>query len=515
MDFIGIKLRGIKTNSYIVGEYINGGGEGSVYRIVGDSTQVLKLYHDSKMTPTQYVPNMREHLEKKLRIMVNYPVSCYNAQGKLSVAWPQDVVYYNNKFVGYVMPCVTTNKKIYDVCREKSRVQMFPNYTWKYAVILALNLSWTVNSIHEKGYCIGDFNPNNILIDKHGNVTLIDTDSFDIKEPKGGYNYKCMVGVPEMLAPELQGRGNLQNPRVKFTQETDNFSLAIHIFNLLMNNCHPFNCINISKEHSSSNMAPLSVDIAEGHFYYGRPLPKGIELPDTAPDYSMLPQYIRGLFERTFRYTASTAYSAAKNRATAKEWLIALEWMRKERYSICEKDQHHTYLESYGKCPWCKIEKKKRANSLTISGLNNRITNFNAAAQTANSVNSVNSTTERSVVPLYIVFVLVGLISGFLLAPVFQKMLAELDVTWKLDTLRILSVIVGLIVAPIGAHLFEENYVEADTGWPLLFTSLLVPVGITLVALAIGLVVFLVILVFYIACVIFFFFCVCTALGGS
>ena len=229
----GKKLRGTKKMSYIVGDFVNRGGEGEIYRVQGDASLVIKIYNDRKMQPTQYVPDMRSHLEKKLQIMVQYPVSCYNAQNKLCIAWPQDVVYDNYKFVGYVMPFVTTDKKIYDACREAARLQMFPNYTWHYAVIIALNLSWTVNNIHQNNYCIGDFNPNNILVDERGNVTLIDADSFDIVDPKRGNSYKCMVGVQEMLAPELQGRGNLQSPKVRFTKETDNFSLAIHIFNLL------------------------------------------------------------------------------------------------------------------------------------------------------------------------------------------------------------------------------------------------------------------------------------------
>lgn len=506
----GKKLRGTKKMSYIVGDFVNRGGEGEIYRVQGDDSLVIKIYNDRKMQPTQYVPDMRSHLEKKLQIMVQYPVSCYNAQNKLCIAWPQDVVYDNYKFVGYVMPFVTTDKKIYDACREAARLQMFPNYTWHYAVIIALNLSWTVNNIHQNNYCIGDFNPNNILVDERGNVTLIDADSFDIVDPKRGNSYKCMVGVQEMLAPELQGRGNLQSPKVKFTKETDNFSLAIHIFNLLMNNCHPFNCVNISAVQSSVNMAPLSVDISEGHFYYGRPLPPNIKLPDTAPDYQMLPAYIRDLFERTFRYTAQTAFSSAASRTTAKEWLLALDRLNRDSYSVCSRDRHHVYLKAYRHCPWCRLA-NSGGSKLHSSKMPGRLQNL-----IANKNWGLNKSVRRNAAVLYVVCTLVGIGSGVLLAPLLQYFLQQkLNMDFTLLLLRGICGVVGGIEGPVIAHFFEEKYIADDKGWKWLFVSLAMPLAITATALIVGLVIFLVILAIYIVVGIFAIFCLLAVCGGA
>ena len=351
MTYENKTLRGLDGKYYTLGSLLGQGGEGDVYEVVGDQRSVIKIYNDKKMMPSPFVQDMRSHMENKIKVMVRNPVEQNNKLGFLCISWPKDALYDGGKFVGYVMPRVKTQKKIYDVCRERSRERMFPNYTWQYSVVIALNLAWTVNSVHEKGYCIGDFNPNNILVNDRGNITLIDTDSFEITDV-----YKCMVGVPEMLAPELQGRGDLRDPRVKFTKESDRFSLAIHIFNLLMNNCHPFNCTNIASSRSSTSNEPIETGIAEGHFCYGRPLPAGIRLPVTAPSYDILPKYIRDLFDRAFTYTARTAYASAQKRPTADEWHRALLRMYKEPYVKCSQNSHHVYLSSCcSACPWCAI----------------------------------------------------------------------------------------------------------------------------------------------------------------
>ena len=92
---------------------------------------------------------------------------------------------------------------------------------------IAYNLAMAVWSVNKAGVVVGDMNPNNIMVDELGQVTLIDTDSFNITNKRTGKIYKCTVGVPEILPPELQGV-NLADPKNKFTEQTDGFSLSIH-----------------------------------------------------------------------------------------------------------------------------------------------------------------------------------------------------------------------------------------------------------------------------------------------
>ena len=95
----------------------------------------------------------------------------------------------------------------------------------------------------------------NIGLDTNtGLVSFLDTDTYHVADKKTGGTYRCNVCAPGYAAPELlkkctdyvakkpQASKNAyaETPLPTFTQETDNFALAIHLFKLLMNGYTPF-----------------------------------------------------------------------------------------------------------------------------------------------------------------------------------------------------------------------------------------------------------------------------------
>ncbi len=358
------------SSSYTMGTRLGGGGEGEVYDILGRKDIVAKVYFDAKFTPSAESSNPRQTLKDKIETMLDQPINPY-INGVLSVAWPQDILLdAQGKFVGYTMPRVKSKYHIFAASRERERMRLYPTYTWKIAVLIAYNLALAVKVIHKEGVEIGDMNPNNIMIDERGHVTLIDTDSFNITNKRTGKIYKCTVGVSEVLPPELQGK-DLSKSSSVFTKNTDNFSLSIHIFNLLMNNCHPFGCSGLNNSHSSSSNNQVERNIVKGICPYVSNS-SGEVSPD-APDVMMLPPEIRSLFDRAFSYSASTAVKAStiSKRPSAEEWQIALGSLYSGKMHTCN-DKSHVYPSGYSKCPWCEV---KRAQ--TVSGTNQATYAFN------------------------------------------------------------------------------------------------------------------------------------------
>ena len=119
------------------------------------------------------------------------------------------------------------------------------------------NLIYTVNGIHEQGYIMGDFNQQNILVGPNALINIIDCDSFQVT----GHDetvYTCPVGKPEFSSPRLlselkqtctgptcpqpglQQRHQKSYSCVVRPMDDDRFALAVMLYLLLMEGCHPY-----------------------------------------------------------------------------------------------------------------------------------------------------------------------------------------------------------------------------------------------------------------------------------
>lgn len=343
---------------YILDNKIESGGDGSVYNIKGEPNLVAKIFHDTKLNNKQ----VRSIIERKVAAMISMDVSA-QMYGALLIAWPKELLYVNGNFCGYVMPKVKRSIKGWylplatsialgtDGFKAKELKEAYPEYTWKYSFQFAYNLAYAVRYAHAKGIIIGNLNPGNLLLDKDtGAIVLIDCDEFDITDIMTGERFPCEVGLPEMLAPELQTVGQLKG---KFTTYTDDFSLAILIFRMLMA-ADPFSGVPIIKE-SSTEFVSTGVNIVNGNCPYVRNC--SMTVPRWTLDFSVLPLSVQNLFKNTFDYNATTALSNRAKRATASEWCSVLapfgarepntEWV------TCVGNKRHVYPAHNKSCPWC------------------------------------------------------------------------------------------------------------------------------------------------------------------
>lgn len=352
-------LRSKKNKSYTLGKEIGAGGEGRVFEIPGQWL-VAKIYK-----------KVVGDIEEKITYMVDHPVSnLKDSDGDpyMKLAWPQDVLYDNTgAFVGYIMPFIEQGVGIFNIargCDSPASKTMFPRYTRVHNVVAATNLARAVAHLHAHGYIIGDMNSQNILVGPKCCVIILDNDSFDITDSRTGSHYKCTAGTQEYLAPELQGR-NLRDERARFTKESDNFSLAIHIFQLLMNNFHPFTGKNLVVNRDSSVNEQLE-NIQKGLCPFVRDIPN-LAIPVAAPYLvEMVPPKLVGDFCQTFIYDETNVLTKAHQRVTAQQWVNDLSGFLQqlapgaERVQ-CANDPTHIYISSLGKCGLCAAEERYKA----------------------------------------------------------------------------------------------------------------------------------------------------------
>jgi DNA-binding helix-hairpin-helix protein with protein kinase domain len=324
------------ANLGIIDPPISKGGEGAIHN-TGSPGLVVKIYHPDKRTAER---------EYKLKAMLGIKLGL---TGQL--AWPQNIVYDNGDFAGFVMP-KAVGKKLQDVYIYDYR----KGTSWTNFITIAMNLSVVINGVHEIGQIIGDLKSDNILVDTNtGRIMLVDTDSFHIRDAKGRL-YRCGVATPLFTAPELHGLDFLSPQLQTFTVETDRFALAVLVFLLLMNGAHPYACATLEKNASASKFQPVD-NITNGLCpYFNDSRRSNIGIPWYAPNMDCLPQEVQQLFYRAF----VEGHKRPVRRPSAKEWFLALDKL-KGQTKQCGHAPDHLYYVGAKECPWCKVESNNPA----------------------------------------------------------------------------------------------------------------------------------------------------------
>jgi serine/threonine protein kinase len=232
-------------------------------------------------------------------------------------------------------------RPIFEYYNPRARRVHCPFFDYSYLLRTARNLAAVVAALHDRGYVIGDVNESNILVAETALVTVVDTDSFQVRDGQRGSVYRCPVGKPDFTPPELQG--------VSFSQldrgpEHDRFGLAVLLFQLLMEGTHPFD-----GRKKSAGEATLRHDrIKAGHFPYGRRRIPYEPSPATPP-LDLLHPRLQTLFLNCF----VKGHKNPKARPDANAWMAALE-EAEAALSTCKKNARHRYGKHLRKCPWCE-----------------------------------------------------------------------------------------------------------------------------------------------------------------
>ncbi len=357
---MAIQYQGLFGETYLVGEKIAGGGEGAIHKIQGDEFHVAKIFKPERRD---------QQREMKLCRMVQTRLTEDQLE---EVTWPQDVIYSKEGFVGYIMPKLMNTESLTSIYSAGTNSK----YDLRWRILAAINLCHAVQTIHNMGQVCGDLNPQNICVNLNMNdkenafhITLVDTDSYHFTAE--GKTYRCEVGLADYIAPEVQkkmtGGMSLRSiPLPTYTKETDLFALAVHIFALLMNGCHPFACAkavngaleNTMKQMESSDIrdsvaAPQPIEnIRDGFFPFYEKHP-GITHPVYAPSFDALPAELQNLFVRTF----VDGYADPSKRVDTGEWIDVL---MKYNASVvcCAKKPDHYYYGHRAKCPLCEVDER-------------------------------------------------------------------------------------------------------------------------------------------------------------
>ncbi len=314
---------------YTTGREIGKGGEGSVYEVTNDDKLVLKLYSEA-------LPAIKV---RKLKMMA----STASAQLDGYTAWVKDVVTDSTgRVCGFTMKKLVNYYPLHTLFGPMDRKKMFPDKGYNFLIHVARNLATAFHVCHTSGHVIGDVNEGNILVNSQGMIMLIDCDSFQIKN--GNSYYFCEVGIPRYTSPELLSKTTFHE--VVRTANTDSFSLAVIIFQLMFMGRHPFAGINNSKMDIDEELA------IKNHWFAYSIMNNSGKLSPPTDTYSIhdIRQNLREMFHKSFE--------SVENRPTPADWVKELDLYKAELIA-CKKSKIHFYPGWLAQCPWCNFVEKK------------------------------------------------------------------------------------------------------------------------------------------------------------
>lgn len=312
------------------------GGEGVIYRVEGRNDLVAKIYHPALRTYTR---------QAKLTAMVTQPPpDGYRtlAPPHVALAWPTDLLFEADAFAGFLMPHIERSPNLIALFNPQLRHQRYPHVDHRFLYRSAQNLATVLAALHSRGHVVGDLNQKNILVKGNALVTLVDTDSFQIRD-RYDHCFRCGVGVPDYTPPELQGQALGTIDRQPYH---DCFGLSVLLFQLLMEGYHPFTGRPLTPALREIDQLSLHC-MQQGWFPYSNN--RAVQPPPAAPPFTWLTPEIRRLFLQSFL----VGYREPLRRPTAATWATALA--RAEAMLIqCARCPNHWYGNHLDECPLCQ-----------------------------------------------------------------------------------------------------------------------------------------------------------------
>ena len=313
----------------LLGEEIANSGEAKIWR-TNQNGYLAKIYHSP--TPERV---------QKLAVMIDHPPTEPNSHlHHVSFAWPKSVLKNDQgDFVGFLMPEIKDGKELIDVYNPRRRQALKLEIDWRFLHTTALNIVSIIEALHAAGYVLGDIKPQNILVNNRALPSIIDTDSFQVINPKNGKVYNCLVGSEGYTPPELIGK---DFDRIEQTEVHDRFRLGVIIYQLLFGGNNPFQ----GKWTGAGEIPDINELICQGLWVNGstnliaavaRTIPLEIVHPEV---------------QQCFLKCFNDGHKNPNFRPTARKWLEALK-VGNNRLTICGRVDNHYYSRTYGKCYWC------------------------------------------------------------------------------------------------------------------------------------------------------------------
>jgi serine/threonine protein kinase len=291
-------------------EPIGEGAEGKVYDIIQPSHYqgfVVKIYKDIERT------NRRK---AKIEYLIKHKPTLKNP---LSVIFPEEIVYQNGEFAGFLMPKARGEADLTSLCNPLNSSWLSAVWHQKYdrktaegmrnRLKLCYNIAAAFSQIHQyQNFVFVDIKPENIKVSLDGQISVVDIDSIAIQS---GYDvlFPAEKFTQEYSPVEWQ-ETDLQQDIL--TETWDRFSLGIIFYKILLG-LHPYT--GTCKE-AYSHLTSNEQKIIAGLFPLGAKKVFFETIPALHSNFKKLPSAVRKRFMQCFE----EGHNIPHKRPSANDW---------------------------------------------------------------------------------------------------------------------------------------------------------------------------------------------------
>ena len=194
----------------------------------------------------------------------------------------------------------------------------------------------------------GSIKAQNILVNDRGLVSIIDTDSFQVRHPLSGKLHHCLVGSPDYTPPELLGK---DFSKTEQNRSHDRFRIGVIFYQLLFG-VHPFTD---GKWLGNDDPPELRDCLRRGMWPYGSDpnlKPGGYTIP-----LDIVHPGLKALFLACF----NDGHLDPVRRPTAAQWQAAFS-KAIQNLVLCPRVESHVYARHSGQCYWCDHSKELKTD---------------------------------------------------------------------------------------------------------------------------------------------------------
>ncbi|NCJ06050.1 hypothetical protein GS597_05880 [Synechococcales cyanobacterium C] len=319
-------------------QQIANSGEGTVWE-TSEAGYLAKIYHQP--TPDRI---------QKLMVMVAHPPADSRSHlSPVTFAWPQDLLDdVRGQCVGFLMPKIAESVRLSVIYNPRLRNRQAPQFNWQYLHTTALNVALAIEELHQSGYVLGDIKPQNLLVNNEALVSIIDTDSFQVRNPQNGALHRCLVGSEGFTPVELLGQDLAM---VDQSEVHDRFRLGVIIYLLLFGD-QPF-----KGKWLGSGESPQPTTLIQKGYWPFAPQSLIRPGPTTIPLAIVHPQ-VQACFQACF----TQGHTQPNARPSAAQWVQALR-VAIAALRSCPFERNHHFSTHQSHCYWCD---RKRQLGLDI-----------------------------------------------------------------------------------------------------------------------------------------------------